>query len=56
MAKPNKTYTYIVKVIKTDFVNEEEIYETEYEAEPNEYESCACANALSIAYHGVADN
>jgi len=51
-----KQYTYIVQVIKTDFKEEEVIYETEYEAEPNEYESSACANALNIAYHGATDD
>lgn len=49
-------YTYIVKVIKTDFESEEEeIFSTEYEAEPNESERNACKSALEIAYNGCRE-
>ena len=52
----NKPFTYIVKVIKTDYEKvEEEIFEMEYEADEHEYESCACATALGIAYNGCCD-
>lgn len=50
--------TLIVKVILTDYANEEEeIFESEYELEPGEENNLgsACAHALSIAYHGCAD-
>ena len=52
----NKPFTYIVKVIKTDYEKvEEEIFEMEYEAGEYEFESCACATALGIAYNGCFD-
>lgn len=57
MAKQkNKPFTYIVKVIKTDYEKvEEEIFAMEYEAEPHEYDYVACAHALNMAYHGCVD-
>lgn len=45
-----KQYYYVVKVIKTDYVDyEEEIYETEYEAEKNETDILSCVNVLEQA-------
>lgn len=49
--------TLVVKVILTDFANEEEeIFESEYELEPGEERNLgsACAHALSIAADGCS--
>ena len=56
-SKSYEQFTYIVKVIKTNFQDvEEEVFASNtYEARGNVDEKTACVNALNIAYHGCID-